>query len=79
MVEQRRGKWNFESRDGGWGWTVTYADGNEESSGATFKTLKACADDAAQHGYVAWKAEDERRRDRVLEVTKALGDKEAEQ
>lgn len=78
-MEQRRGKWNFESRDGGWAWTVTYADGNNESSNGSFKTLKECADDAAQHGYIAWKAEDERRRDHMLEVSKALGNKTAEE
>ena len=76
-MEQRRGKWNFEHRDDGWGWTVTHADGKNESSSGAFKTLKDCADDAAQHGYVAWKAEDERRRDQMLQVTKALGNKDA--
>ena len=58
--------------DDGWIWTVVHADNSKETSAIRFKTLKECADDAAQHGYVAWKAEDERRRDLMLGVTKIL-------
>ena len=78
-MEQRRGQWKFENRDGGWAWTVSHSDGTHESSSQAFKTLKECADDAAQHGYIAWKAEEERRRDHMLEVTKALGNKTADE
>jgi len=61
-VEQRS-KWNFESSDGGWIWSVVHPDGRKESAETPFQTLKQCVDDATQRGYVAWKAEDERRRD----------------
>jgi hypothetical protein len=69
---EHRSQWNFESRDGGWVWSVTMPDGTQKTSEQAFKTLKQCADSAAAHGYVAWKAEEERRRDLVLGVTKAL-------
>jgi hypothetical protein len=71
-VEQRRSQWNFATTDAGWTWTVTHADGTTESSEQAFKTLKECADDATGHGYVAWKPEDERRRELVLGVSKVL-------
>lgn len=71
-MEQRRSQWNFESRDGGWAWTVSEGDGAPRTCNRIFKTLKECADDAALHGYVAWKAEDERRRELMLGVSKAL-------
>ena len=51
---------------------MTRADGSREASVRVFPTLKECADDAMQHGYVAWKAEAERRRDLVLGVKQAL-------
>jgi len=70
-VEQRS-QWNFESNDGGWIWTVVHPDGTKESSEQPFQTLKQCVDDATQRGYVAWKAENERRRELVLGVTKTL-------
>ena len=69
---EQRSQWNFESNEGGWLWTVTHADGRKESSAEPFKTLKQCVDDATQRGYVAWKAEEERRRELVLGVTKTL-------
>ena len=72
MSEERRNHWNFESSDKGWTWAVSRADGPRESSTRCFKTLKECADDAIKHGYVAWRAEEERRRDLVLGVKKAL-------
>jgi hypothetical protein len=72
MSEERRSQWNFQSGEAGWAWNVTRADGTRECSDRAFPTLKQCADDAMQHGYVAWKAEDERRRDLVLGVKKAL-------
>ena len=60
---EQRSQWNFETTDDGWKWTVAHPDGRTESSGPAFRTLKECVDDATQRGYVAWKAEDERRRD----------------
>jgi hypothetical protein len=72
MAEERRNHWNFENTEAGWIWTVMRADGGQEASIGTFKTLKECADDAIKHGYVAWRAEEERRRDLVLGVKKAL-------
>ena len=72
MTEERRSQWNFQSSEAGWAWSVTRADGTREASTRTFMTLKECADDAMQHGYVAWRAEEERRRDLVLGVKKAL-------
>ena len=72
MLEERRNHWTFESSQAGWAWTVMRADGTREASTRAFRTLKECADDAIQHGYVAWRAEEERRRDLVLGVRKAL-------
>ncbi|HZN22695.1 MAG TPA: hypothetical protein VFB75_00600 [Burkholderiales bacterium] len=72
MAEERRNHWNFENTDTGWTWTVSRADGSREASTRAFRTLKECADDAISHGYVAWRAEEERRRDLVLGVKKAL-------
>ena len=69
---EQRSKWNFESIEGGWIWSVVHPDGRNESAGQPFKTLKQCVDDANQRGYVAWKAEDERRRDLASGVTKPL-------
>ena len=71
-MEERRSQWNFESSETGWVWRVTRADGTREASDRRFSTLKECANDAIQHGYVAWRAEEERRRDLVLGVKKAL-------
>jgi hypothetical protein len=71
IVEQRS-QWNFQSGDDGWIWTVAHPDGRQESSDQSFKTLKQCVDDATQRGYVAWKAEAERRRELILGVTKTL-------
>jgi hypothetical protein len=58
--------------NGKWIWKVTNPDGTEECS-AEFATLKECSTDAQLHGYVAWKSEDERRRDLMLDVVKTLG------
>lgn len=68
----RRSRWQFESRESGWIWTVSYPDGATEVSPVAHPTLKECAADAARHGYVAWKPEAERRRSRVLGVTRAI-------
>lgn len=48
--------------DGSWSWRVVNPDGGYEESGRKFKTLKECSEDAARHGYVAWRSEEERRR-----------------
>jgi hypothetical protein len=72
MAEDRRNRWTFENTDNGWAWSVSHADGTREASMRAYKTLKECADDAIKHGYVAWRAEEERRRDLVLGVKKAL-------
>jgi hypothetical protein len=37
-------------------------DGTISESAEEFATLVGCTSDAAQHGYVPWKSEDERRR-----------------
>lgn len=69
---EKRSQWNFELADDGWAWSVVHADGTTERSARRWPTLKECAADASSRGYVAWKAEDERRREQVLEVAKAL-------
>ena len=69
---ERRSRWKFDNDAAGWGWTVSHPDGTTEVSQLAFKTLKECADDAARHGYVAWKPEAERRQDLVLGVAKAI-------
>jgi hypothetical protein len=63
-VDERRKQWNFLIEDDGWAWRVVHADGTEERSERAFKTLKECTDDAAKHGYVVWKSESERRREK---------------
>ena len=68
----RRRQWRFAANDEGqWTWTSSDADGREETSRA-FATLKECTADATEHGYVAWKTEDERRRELQLNVAKIL-------
>jgi hypothetical protein len=61
-VDERRKQWKFEIAPEGWTWRLENPDGTAQTSSRAFKTLKECTDDAAQHGYVAWKSESERRR-----------------
>ena len=69
---EKRRNWSFLlTDDGSWIWRVSDASGVEDSK-VTFPTLKECTSDAMQNGYVAWKSEDERRRDLELGVTKVL-------
>ena len=60
VQQERRSSWNFVITDTGWLWTVTRPDGTEERADRNFKTLKECADDAAEHGYGSWKQEERR-------------------
>ena len=69
---EHRSTWSFQTTPLGWTWEVAHPDGTRASSAQPFKTLKECADDATARGYVAWKAEDERRRDQKLGVVEAL-------
>jgi hypothetical protein len=70
-LEKRR-NWSFQvTDDGSWTWRVVDATGVEESK-VSFATLKDCTADAMLNGYVAWKSENERRRDLELGVTKVL-------
>jgi len=70
-MDQRR-RWSFvQSDDYGWMWTVVNPDGTQQTS-QSFGTIKECADDARQNGYVPWKPEDERRRELKLRVAEAL-------
>jgi hypothetical protein len=60
---ERRRQWSFPiGEDGSWSWRVVNPEGDEQTSDRTFKTLKECTEDAARHGYVAWRSEEERRR-----------------
>jgi hypothetical protein len=69
---EKRRNWSFElTGDGSWVWRVSDANGVQESK-VTFATLKECTSDAMLNGYVAWKSENERRRDLELGVTKVL-------
>jgi hypothetical protein len=69
----KRRNWNFViTDDQSWIWRVSNAEGAMEQSAGTFATLKDCTADAMQHGYVAWRSEDERRRDLTLAVSKVL-------
>jgi len=64
-MSERRTQWNFLiGDDGSWHWKAVRPDGTESASQRTFPTLKECTADAAQNGYVVWKSEDERRRER---------------
>jgi hypothetical protein len=59
---ERRKQWSFPiAEDGSWSWQVVNPDGDEQASDRTFKTLKECTEDAARHGYVVWRSEEERR------------------
>ena len=69
---EKRSQWNFELVEGGWAWSVVHPDGTSERSAQHWPTLKECAADANARGYVAWKAEDERRREQMLEVARTL-------
>jgi hypothetical protein len=72
MDLEKRRNWSFlVTDDGAWKWRVSDAHGVQESN-VTFATLKECTSDAMLNGYVAWKSEDERRRDLELGVAKVL-------
>ena len=55
----------------GWFWQRQEPDGTSEVS-QKFATLKECTADAQKHGYVAWKSEEERRRNLALGVSDIL-------
>jgi hypothetical protein len=75
---ERRRNWSFlVKEDETWFWRVADSTGTQES--ASFATLKDCTADATKHGYVAWRSEDERRRDLALGVTKALAREKTEE
>jgi len=61
---ERRKQWNFLlADDGQWQWRVVDLDGGEAASKKSFVTLKECTEDATRNGYVAWKSDEERRRE----------------
>jgi hypothetical protein len=69
----KRSHWEFfDTGRRTWKWKVTQADGTESESAEEFATLLECTAHAAQHGYVVWKSEDERRRNLKLSVIDAL-------
>ena len=57
---ERRSIWNFTITDDGWGWTCTRPTGELERSEKAFTSLKEAGDDAAEHGYGAWKGPERR-------------------
>ena len=68
----RRNQWQFVPTERGkWKWVKTSPDGTRSES-EEFATLAACTSNAAEHGYVPWKSEDERRRELKLGVIDAL-------
>jgi hypothetical protein len=72
----RRNQWQFVVTERGkWKWVKTSPDGKQSES-EELATLAACTADAAYHGYVAWKSEDERRRESKLGVMDPLKRKE---
>ena len=75
-IEQRT-HWRFiDTGRGTWKWKAMRPDGTDAESNEEFSTLGACTADAAAHGYVVWKSEDERRRALQLGVMDALKPKE---
>ena len=68
----KRSQWKFETTEGGWTWAVSHPDGMTETSRTTWPTLKACVENAASVGYVAWKPEEERRLEQQLAVANVL-------
>lgn len=69
----KRSQWQFVITDpDGWKWVVVAPDGTRSESTQAFPTLAACTSNAADHGYVAWKSEDERRRELQLAVSGTL-------
>ena len=71
LTLERRSEWQFQMADDGWYWLRQEPDGTSEVS-VKFATLKECTADAQQKGYVAWKSEEERRRNLALGVTDIL-------
>ena len=69
---EKRSQWKFDIAEAGWTWTAVHPDGSTAAADKHWSTLKDCVDDAAVHGYVAWKPEAERRRDQILKVTEIL-------
>ncbi|HYH40834.1 MAG TPA: hypothetical protein VD867_02530 [Burkholderiales bacterium] len=57
---------------GKWKWIVTSSDGSRAQSAEEFARLGDCTSNAAEHGYVVWKSEDERRHELKLGVVNAL-------
>jgi hypothetical protein len=73
----KRRHWQFVVTKGHtWKWTVIGPDCKQSESAEEFATLAACTFNAAQHGYVAWKSENERRRELQLNVMAALSPKQ---
>ena len=73
MEVDKRRQWQFVVTERlAWKWIVTSPDGTTSESAEEFATLAACTSDAAQHGYVVWKPEEERRRELQLGVSGAL-------
>ena len=69
----KRSQWQFvDTGRRTWKWQVTEPDGTQSESAEEFPTLVACTSNAKLHGYVAWKSEDERRRESQLGVMEAL-------
>ena len=68
----RRSQW--QSIDTGrdtWMSSVTHSDGTPFESGEEFRTLGECTSNAAPHGHVLWKSEEERRHASQLGRTEA--------
>jgi hypothetical protein len=71
LMEKRR-QWQFQMTVGDeWLWQVSDVHGTRDSS-RTFATLKECTANAMEHGYVAWKPENERRESQALDIVKVL-------
>ena len=68
-IRERRTRWTFAyDRDNAWYWQAKRADGSVERAAVKLETLADCLPDAMSHGYVAWKREAERRRERPEEL-----------
>ena len=68
-----RNQWQFVATEAGnWKWIITSPDGTQSESAGEFARLADCTSNAAEHGYVAWKSEDERRHELKLGVVNAL-------
>ncbi len=69
MATEKRRQWSFRMTPGNtWSWRAVDANQSETISESEFDTLAECIVDAKQHGYVAYTAAEERRKEETRQA-----------